>query len=76
MQPTRPSVCLACCFQVLAVSSAASVFGLMPDVPPMTLAAWRLQLTAAVLAVGAVVQWRRMVQRIGSEAASQGAAMG
>lgn len=47
--------------QVLAVSSAATVFSLMPEVPPLMLAAWRLQLTSVVLAAGAAWQWSRMV---------------
>lgn len=44
---------------VLAVSSAAVVFATMSSVPAITLAAWRLQLTAAFLLLGAAVQWRR-----------------
>eukprot|EP00803_Ostreobium_quekettii_P002181 evm.model.scf_1521.2 EVM.evm.TU.scf_1521.2 scf_1521:18740-24069(+) len=45
---------------VLAVSSAAVVFTYMRDVPPVTLAAWRLQATSAVLLVGFVFQWHRL----------------
>jgi drug/metabolite transporter (DMT)-like permease len=44
---------------VLAVSSAAVVFATMSAVPAVTLAAWRLQLTAAFLLFGAAVQYRR-----------------
>ena len=47
--------------QVLAVSSAATVFSLMSEVPALMLAAWRLQLTSVVLAAGAAWQWRGMV---------------
>jgi drug/metabolite transporter (DMT)-like permease len=43
---------------VLSVSSAAVVFAEMPAVPAMTLAAWRLQLTAVLLAFGFAWQWR------------------
>lgn len=46
--------------QVCAVSSAAAVFSMMGDVPPVTLAAWRLQLTTVILACGACWQWPRM----------------
>lgn len=46
--------------QVLAVSSAAAVFSKMSDVPAITLAAWRLQLTSLVLLPGAIVQYRRL----------------
>jgi hypothetical protein len=46
--------------QVLSVSSAGAVFQKLPDVPPVTLAAWRLQLTTLILAAGAVPQWRAM----------------
>ncbi|GLC33755.1 hypothetical protein PLESTM_000107800 [Pleodorina starrii] len=45
---------------VFAVSSAATVFSLMPEVPAITLAAWRLQLTSVLLGVGAVAQWRHL----------------
>jgi hypothetical protein len=45
---------------VLAVSSAATVFSEMREVPALTLAAWRLQLTALVLLPGAVAQHRRL----------------
>lgn len=41
---------------VFAVSSAAVVFQMMPLVPPITLAAWRLQLTGVLLLPGAAVQ--------------------
>mmetsp|Transcript_15190 Transcript_15190/g.26341 ORF Transcript_15190/g.26341 Transcript_15190/m.26341 type:complete len:442 (+) Transcript_15190:67-1392(+) len=46
-------------FAVLAVSSAASAFKQMMDVPAITLAAWRLQLTGVLLSIGAVWQWFR-----------------
>ena len=46
--------------QVCAVSSAAVAFALMSEVPPITLAAWRLQLTAVLLGIGAAVQLRGM----------------
>jgi drug/metabolite transporter (DMT)-like permease len=45
---------------VFAVSSAGVVFALMKEVPPVTLAAWRLQLTSVFLGVGASAQLRRM----------------
>eukprot|EP00192_Tetraselmis_astigmatica_P011905 CAMPEP_0117657192 /NCGR_PEP_ID=MMETSP0804-20121206/5201_1 /TAXON_ID=1074897 /ORGANISM="Tetraselmis astigmatica, Strain CCMP880" /LENGTH=418 /DNA_ID=CAMNT_0005463633 /DNA_START=448 /DNA_END=1704 /DNA_ORIENTATION=+ len=45
---------------VLAVSSAAVVFQSMPEVHPITLAAWRLQLTTLFLTPGAVIEWRKM----------------
>lgn len=45
---------------VFAVSSAGVVFALMREVPPVTLAAWRLQITSVLLGVGAAVQLRRM----------------
>ncbi|GFR49511.1 hypothetical protein Agub_g11552, partial [Astrephomene gubernaculifera] len=45
---------------VVAVSSAATVFSLMPEVPALTLAAWRLQLTAVLLGLAAAQQWRDM----------------
>ena len=54
--------CMYCVIaQVLAVSSAATVFSLMSEVPALMLAAWRLQLTSVVLAAGAAWQWRGMV---------------
>lgn len=49
---------LAC--SILAVSSAAAVFQKMREVAPITLAAWRLQLTSVILFVGAVHQFRAM----------------
>ncbi|KAI8465220.1 MAG: hypothetical protein J3K34DRAFT_473612 [Monoraphidium minutum] len=45
---------------VLSVSSAGAVFQKLPDVPPITLAAWRLQLTSLILAAGFAAQWRRL----------------
>jgi drug/metabolite transporter (DMT)-like permease len=45
---------------VCAVSSAAAVFSLMGDVPPLTLAAWRLQLTAVLLSAGAAAEARAL----------------
>lgn len=42
--------------QVFAVSSAAVVFAMMSEVPAITLAAWRLQLTSVLLGFGAAVQ--------------------
>lgn len=50
--------------QVIAVSSAATVFSYMRDVPPLTLAAWRLQLTALLLCPGAVYQYRTLTAGI------------
>lgn len=44
---------------LIAVSSAGAVFATMREVPPITLAAWRLQGTVVVLAGGFVYQWRR-----------------
>lgn len=46
--------------QVVAVSSAATAFRSMEEVPPLTLAAWRLQLTAMLLFPGAVIQYRKL----------------
>jgi hypothetical protein len=45
---------------VFAVSSAGVVFSFMKDVPPLTLAAWRLQLTSVYLIAGAAWQYARM----------------
>lgn len=48
------------CIQVLAVSSAGVVFKLLEkDVQPVTVAAWRLQATTAVLLPLCVWQWRK-----------------
>ena len=44
--------------QVFAVSSAGAVFKLMGAVPPLSLAAWRLQLTTLLLLPGCVVNFR------------------
>eukprot|EP00887_Chlorella_sp_A99_P004332 scaffold15.g4332.t1 len=49
---------------VFAVSSAGVVFALMTEVPALTLAAWRLQLTSVFLGVGAAVQWRSMASDV------------
>lgn len=46
--------------QVLAVSSAGVVFALMPDVPFLTLAGWRLQSSSVIMGVLAVYQFWRM----------------
>ena len=46
--------------QVFAVSSAGVIFAMVVEVPPLTLAAWRLQLTSVLLGVGAAVQLGRM----------------
>jgi hypothetical protein len=59
--------------QVLAVSSAATVFKLMAEVPPITLAAWRLQLTTLLLLPGAVVQYRALQPGVQREVLSNGA---
>mmetsp|Transcript_32074 Transcript_32074/g.76227 ORF Transcript_32074/g.76227 Transcript_32074/m.76227 type:complete len:412 (-) Transcript_32074:512-1747(-) len=45
---------------ILAVSSAPVVFRSMPEVPPVNLAAWRLQLTSVLLIPLAMFEWRRM----------------
>ncbi|KAK9824921.1 hypothetical protein WJX74_006823 [Apatococcus lobatus] len=45
---------------IISVSSAAVTFASMTEVPPVTLAAWRLQLTSFLLAPGAVYQYRHM----------------
>ncbi|GBF99716.1 drug Metabolite transporter superfamily [Raphidocelis subcapitata] len=59
--PPRPWWCFPLlAAAVLAVSSAGAVFQKMPDVPPVTLAAWRLQLTTLILLAGAAPQWRAM----------------
>eukprot|EP00803_Ostreobium_quekettii_P005922 evm.model.scf_2899.1 EVM.evm.TU.scf_2899.1 scf_2899:8144-9816(+) len=42
---------------VVAVASAGVVFKYMGDVPPVTLAAWRLQATSIVLFNGFIFQW-------------------
>ena len=58
--PVNPALpCLHTC-QVTAVSSAGVVFAKLVEVPPITLAAWRLQLTSVFLGVGAAVQLSRM----------------
>lgn len=46
--------------QVIAVSSAATAFAYMRDVPALTLASWRLQLTAVLLSIGAVYEYRQL----------------
>lgn len=46
-----------CLAAVLAVSTAGVVFLSMEEVPPLTLAAWRLQLTSLLLTIGAVGQY-------------------
>lgn len=43
-----------------AVSSAGVVFAKLVEVPPITLAAWRLQLTSVFLGIGAAAQFARM----------------
>lgn len=43
---------------VFAVSSAAVAFTFIKEVPPITLASWRLQLTAVITATAGAVQWR------------------
>lgn len=45
---------------MFSASSAAVAFSFISDVPPITLAAWRLQLTACIACVAAAVQWRGM----------------
>jgi drug/metabolite transporter (DMT)-like permease len=45
---------------LLSVSSAGVVFAMMSEVPPITLAAWRLQFTSLLLITAAIVQWRGM----------------
>jgi len=57
-RPWWPHALLA--VAVLAVSSAGATFATMPEVPALTLAAWRLELTALLLAAGFAVQRRRM----------------
>ena len=42
------------------MSSAGVVFAMIVEVPPLTLAAWRLQLTSVLLGIGAAVQLGRM----------------
>lgn len=44
------------------MSSAATAFTKMQEVPALTLAAWRLQLTALILFALALWQWRGMVR--------------
>ncbi|KAL4448195.1 hypothetical protein ABPG75_005414 [Micractinium tetrahymenae] len=45
---------------VVAVSSAGTVFSLLKDVPPLTLASWRLGTTSVLLGLAAAAQWRAM----------------
>jgi hypothetical protein len=44
--------------QVFAVSSAGVAFTYIGDVPALTLASWRLQLTALITLAAGAVQWR------------------
>jgi hypothetical protein len=46
--------------QVFAVSSAGAVFKLMGTVPPLSLAAWRLQLTTLLLLPGCAINFRSL----------------
>jgi len=43
--------------QVMAVSSAGAVFATMRDVPPLSLASWRLQLTTLLLLPGCIFNY-------------------
>jgi drug/metabolite transporter (DMT)-like permease len=43
---------------LLSVSSAGVAFAMMRGVPPITLAAWRLQFTSLLLVTAALFQWR------------------
>lgn len=45
---------------VCSVASAGVAFKYIAEVPPMTLAAWRLQLTSCILVLAAALQWRGM----------------
>ncbi len=45
---------------MFAVSSAGAVFKLMEAVPPLSLAAWRLQLTTLLLFPGCAVNFRSL----------------
>lgn len=45
---------------LVAVSSAAVVFASMKDIPTLALAAWRLQLTTALLSPAAVYQYTKL----------------
>jgi len=45
---------------VIAISSAAAGFRLLPAVPAVAAAAWRLQLTSVLLAALALPQWREL----------------
>ncbi|KAK9915319.1 hypothetical protein WJX75_007587 [Coccomyxa subellipsoidea] len=60
---------------VVAVSSAATAFRSMREVAPMTLAAWRLQLTALLLFPGAVIQYRNLAPALQDEARQSGLLM-
>ncbi|BDA43498.1 hypothetical protein COCOBI_04-5100 [Coccomyxa sp. Obi] len=60
---------------VVAVSSAATAFRSMEEVPPLTLAAWRLQLTAMLLFPGAVIQYRKLAPALQVEALQSGLLM-
>jgi drug/metabolite transporter (DMT)-like permease len=52
--------------QIIAVSSAASGFKELEndDMPPLTVAAWRLQATTLVLAPPALYQWRHAAAEV------------
>jgi hypothetical protein len=45
---------------IVAISSAAAGFRLLPAVPAVAAAAWRLQLTSVLLAALALPQWREL----------------
>ncbi|BDA43501.1 hypothetical protein COCOBI_04-5130 [Coccomyxa sp. Obi] len=47
----------------------------MEDIPPLTLAAWRLQLTAMLLFPGAVIQYRKLAPALQVEALQSGLLM-
>lgn len=48
---------LLLCASLMAVSSAGVAFAMIREVPPITLAAWRLQMTSVLLVIAAAVQW-------------------
>lgn len=49
---------------VIAVSSAATVFASMAEVPPLTLAAWRLQLTTVLQTPMGLIQFIRLPRNL------------
>lgn len=61
-KPLKPSsnLLLSVDLQVCSVASAGVAFKWIGDVPPITLASWRLQITTLILAVASTIQWQAM----------------